>query len=149
MDYYRLTPDFCRKLRKAGFEVQASIYPTPFDLFGTRSGVTIQLSDYLYLPTLGGKPIKVETENNLRLKGGSRWYSVGSNDVHYGAQTVEITFRGVIIVKLADGRRYILQREKMGTDNLGVRFINRKPEIEITVGDYTIIKSLKVADYEF
>lgn len=149
MDYYRLTPAFCRQLRRQGYEVQASIYPTPFDIVGTQNGVSIQLSDFLYLPTLGGKPTQVKTYKKMRLHGGEKFVKEAAGIVHYGAQTMDLTFRGDLTITLPDGRRYMLHHDKMKRADLGVRFINRRPDIRISAGDETFIKRLTVTDYVF
>ena len=55
MNYNLYTPEFCRALTEAGYEVQASIFPAPREACAQRNGVTFQLTDYSFMPVEGVK----------------------------------------------------------------------------------------------
>ena len=55
MNYNLYTPEFCRTLTDAGYEVQASIFPAPQEAYAQRNGVTYQLTDYSFMPAADAK----------------------------------------------------------------------------------------------
>ena len=50
MNYNLYTPEFCKALTDAGYEVQASIFPAPQEAYAQRNGVTFQLTDFSFMP---------------------------------------------------------------------------------------------------
>lgn len=51
MNYSLYTPEFCKAITDAGYEVQASIFPAPHEAYAQRNGITYQLTDFSYMPT--------------------------------------------------------------------------------------------------
>ncbi len=56
MNYSLYTPEFCKAITDAGYEVQASIFPAPHEAIAQRNGITYQLTDFSFMPPAGKKP---------------------------------------------------------------------------------------------
>ena len=115
MNYKLYTPEFCKALTDAGYEVQASIFPAPQEALAQRNGITYQLTDFSYMPANGKKPKYSHKINMSKL--GILLLGVNKNNrrhpkekiFEYGGQVIEITTRkgtsGEIKAEL-DGKKY-------------------------------------------
>jgi hypothetical protein len=57
MNFNLYTPEFCKAITKAGYEVQASIFPHEWEKTAINNGITYLLTDRI-LPTGNRKKIK-------------------------------------------------------------------------------------------
>ena len=57
MNFNLYTPEFCKALRDAGYEVQASIFPHKWEKAAISNGITYHLTDRI-LPTRNKKKIR-------------------------------------------------------------------------------------------
>lgn len=123
------TPQFCKALTRAGYEVQASIFKSPREVVAQRNGITYQLSDFSIMPS--GKPY-------------DKWSSKGecsyewSEVVECGATVVEIDYCGTIEVVVNGNRTYTLTRETAGRDIIGNRHFDIAPKVAVRQVDGTI-----------
>lgn len=67
MNYKLYTPEFCKALTDAGYEVQASIFPAPHEAVAQRNGITYQLTDYSFMPPAGKNPKYIYKVNMSKL----------------------------------------------------------------------------------
>lgn len=149
MNYGMYTHEFCQAIRKAGFEVQSSIFPTPHEAESIRNGASILLSDFSYLPNKQRKPAKVHKIRKTEMPVGET-LSLGEEDVHeYGACVLQITFEGTIEVTLNGERSYTFHRDEKGTDYVGMRYFRKHPNIHIKSKDNAILYKGKALLYEF
>ncbi|MBR5333330.1 MAG: hypothetical protein IKV33_01165 [Alistipes sp.] len=81
MNYNLYTPQFCKALTDAGYEVQASIFPAPHEAYAQRNGVTFQLTDFSFMPA--GKGAKADYTVSHHYG----WY----NRFGLGSQVEEVT----------------------------------------------------------
>ena len=130
-------------VRRAGYEVQASIFPDPHEYRALRDGVTIELSDFFWYQTVGRKPLSRISEK-LTLADGQTWKSpdLGSPDI--AALTICLKFKGDIELSVDDygqndvdrhwekkPRIYKLHRDTLGEEKLGLRLYKTAPSFEI------------------
>jgi hypothetical protein len=142
-----LTEEYCRTLRKSGYEVQSSIFKTPHEVQAIRNGVTILLSDFAKLPEADKRPVlKLRKRNrNASQPVVKEW----RREVECGALTVEIEFEGAVDILLNGERRYTLVRRELGYDRLGMRFTEASPSIEVVPHDGCEVRSLKANVYQY
>ena len=123
------TPQFCKALTRAGYEVQASIFKSPKEVVAQRNGITYQLSDFSIMPS--GKPYDKWSSKG---EGSYEWSEV----VECGATVVEIDYCGTIEVVVNGNRRYTLTRETAGRDIIGNRHFDIAPKVAVRQVDGTI-----------
>lgn len=96
MNYSLYTPEFCRALTDAGYEVQASIFPAPHEAYAQRNGITYQLTDFSYMPTKRKADCKMSVHsgwyNKLGLGAGAKRFSPAEG-LDYAGCVVEIKMR--------------------------------------------------------
>ena len=149
MSYPLYTPEFCKTITDAGFEVQASIFPSPYEAIGQRNGITYQLTDFSIMPDERQEPrhcekidIRSDISSSNRIW---RW-----NDAfECGGVVLAVEFVGKIHVTLNGNRTYTLVRDSMGMDFVGNRFFNIAPSVEIVVEDGASLKSAEIKLYEY
>lgn len=123
------TPQFCKALTRAGYEVQASIFKSPKEVVAQRNGITYQLSDFSIMPS--GKPYDKWSSKS---EGSYEWSEV----VECGATVVEIDYCGTIEVVVNGNRTYTLTRETAGRDIIGNRHFDIAPKVAVRQVDGTI-----------
>ena len=134
------TPQFCKALTRAGYEVQASIFKSPKEVVAQRNGVTYQLSDFSIMPT--DKPY-----DKVKFRGAGDYKWVETKQC--GATVVDILYSGTVKVIINGTRTYILTRETVGSDIIGNRFFNIAPQLEIIPQQGAVIKRSKVKVYQY
>ncbi len=142
-----LTYEYCRALRKNGFEVQSSIFKTPHEVQVLRNGATILLTDFAKLPESDMRPAMRLHKRNRRTSRlvVKQW----SEEIDCGALTVEIDFVGTAEITLNGERHYTLTRDKRGTDRFGMRFIEATPSLSVKISDGGVIRSLRANVYKY
>ena len=98
MNYKLYTPEFCKALTDAGYEVQASIFPAPHETVAQRNGVTYQLTDFSFMPPAGKKPkysykINMSKLGILQLVLSKKHKRLPQDHYEYGGEVIEITAR--------------------------------------------------------
>ena len=151
MNYRLLTAPFCQSLAKAGYIVQASIFPQGKEDIGQRNGISFQLTDFSWMPRKGQKPFR---KANL-LKGASLSPESPAvcrldETLASGALVVDLVFEGEVEVELNDGVKYTLQSEGGRTaHSIGRRFIETRPQVKITPKDGAVVARCKARFYRF
>lgn len=127
MNYSLYTPEFCKALTDAGYEVQASIFPAPHEAYAQRNGITYQLTDFSYMPT------KRKADGKFTVYTG--WYNklgMGSGAKRF-TPVEKLDYAGSV-VKIKMRKRAIKEPEfDLGDVKIGcvdVEFDGRKYEIE-------------------
>lgn len=146
MNYRMLDADYIQALQDAGFEVQASIFPSPHEQRALTDGVTIELSDFYWHQTQGRKATTSLKKKSLDLAEGEsfNWKEEASE---FSAVTMELDFQGSLEITLC-GRTYTLSHQEAGQpERFGVRLYKSNPELTLKALASTNIKSLKVHLY--
>jgi len=147
MDYKMLDADYIQTVRKAGFEVQASIFPTPHEQRALMDGVTIELSDFYWHQTKGRKAVSSLKKKEIVLLAGNT-FDWELRAPEYAAVTLELDFSGILEITLC-GRTYILKHEEAGKPEIfGARLYKSNPHITLKALSPTNVKSLKFNLYD-
>lgn len=144
-----LTRERNKRLRELGYEIQASVYKAPREVFALRDGATILLSDFSIMPDPNNKPTKVVTIDPRDLAQGQSIRINANEKVRNGGVAIEIEFEGVVEVTLNKSSIYTLYNNGSYCDRLGTRFTNAKGRVDIHGMEESKIKSAKVYFYEF
>ena len=145
-----LTRERIKRLKECGYEVQASIYKAPREVYALRDGVTIILSDFNIMPDPNNKPVKVVEIDPQTLAQGQTIRIDADEKVKDGGVAIDIEFEGVIEIAFEkDKQLYTLHNNGSHHDRFGVRFINRKGMVTLHGVEESKIKSAKVYFYEF
>ena len=145
-----LTRERIKRLKECGYEVQASIYKAPREVYALRDGVTIILSDFNIMPDPNNKPVKVVEIDPQTLAQGQTIRIDADEKVKDGGVAIDIEFEGVIEIAFEkDKQLYTLHNNGSHHDRFGVRFINRKGMVALHGVEESKIKSAKVYFYEF
>ena len=150
MEREALTRERIKRLRDLGYEVQASIYTQPRDVYAVRDGVSFVLSDLSLMPDPKNNPAKVVTLDPQVLAQGQTIRITADKKVKDGGVAIEIEAEGV--VEVAFGKRdniYTLYNSGRYCDRLGVRYINTKGFVTLHGVEESNIKSAKIYFYEF
>ncbi len=145
-----LTRERIKQLRDLGYEVQASIYRIPREVYALRDGATILLSDYCIMPDPNNNPVKVVPIEAQVLAQGKTICIEADRSVENGGVAIDIEFDGAVEVEFNKDKIYTLYGN--GTvqhDRLGIRFINGKAIMKLHGIEESKIKSAKVYFYEF
>lgn len=134
MNYKLYTPEFCKALTDAGYEVQASIFPTPHEAEAQLNGVTYQLTDFSFMPPAGkhkdyGFRFRVGWLNAIGL-GISKKMPKDGHHFECGGIVAEIKTRrkatnGTITVKFDGKEEYKFSVRGKTTIYVGRRFFDR------------------------
>lgn len=146
MNYRMLDATYIQALKDAGFEIQASIFPSPHEQRALTDGVTIELSDFYWHQTQGRKAIASLKKTGLDLAEGESYeWTMKAPD--YSAITMELEFQGTLEITLC-GRTYTLSHQEAGQpERFGLRLYKSKPELTLKAQSSTNVKSLKVHLY--
>ncbi|MBQ8099358.1 MAG: glycerophosphodiester phosphodiesterase family protein [Bacteroidaceae bacterium] len=148
MNYRMMTGPFCDSLRQAGYEVQSSIFPVPYDGEAIHHRASILLSDFCYLPNGNKRPNGVLTLKKQRMEAGQSMEMVGAQST-YGAQVLELQFQGTVEVTLGGKNRYTLTRSTFGTEYLGLRFYEDRPSVKLTAKTPVKLGKSRLFTYTF
>ena len=145
-----LTRERIKRLKECGYEVQASIYKAPREVYALRDGATIILSDFNIMPDPSNKPVKVVEIDPQTLAQGQTIRVLADEKVKDGGVAIDIEFEGVIEIAFdKNAQLYTLHNNGSHHDRFGVRFINRKGMVALHGVEESKIKSAKVYFYEF
>ena len=145
-----LTRERIKRLKECGYEVQASIYKAPREVYALRDGATIILSDFNIMPDPSNKPVKVVEIDPQTLAQGQTIRVLADDKVKDGGVSIDIEFEGVIEIAFDKNTQlYTLHNNGSHHDRFGVRFINRKGMVALHGVEESKIKSAKVYFYEF
>lgn len=165
MNYKLYTPEFCKAITDAGFDVQASISPAPQEAIGQRNGITYQLTDFSFMPPAGAKPkysykIGMNKLSIALMAQNKKSRKLPNEKVfEYGGYTLEIITRdkcsGSVKVTL-DGKEYDFNTLNNERIYIGKRFMNRKALTaninssarSINSRKKTNVKSVRISIYE-
>ncbi len=138
MKYKLLTKDFCHKLKQGGYEVQASIFPMPWEMIGQSNGITMQLTDYSYMPVRKQKP-----RYTLDLR---KQPSFPTETLSCGAFVLELKIEGEAEVVIDGKHTYPISSDGKEEIRIGHRFFNRSlPNVQLKGTGYKLKKAkLKV-----
>ena len=100
MNYKLYTPEFCKALTDAGYEVQASIFPRHETVKAQKSGITYQLTDYSFMPPKGKKHSKKIKLSNIAFGNLDHKEVIIArgfdHSCEYGAMVIDLEFEGDI-----------------------------------------------------
>ncbi|MBR4756624.1 MAG: hypothetical protein IK076_06760, partial [Bacteroidales bacterium] len=143
MRYDMLDAEYIKAVTDAGFEVQASIFPSPHEQRALMDGVTIELSDFFWHQTEGRKPVDSFKKKRASLEeGGTLDWTAQAPE--YSAVTLDIDFSGSLEVNLC-GKTYTLTHEESGRpERFGMRLYKTDPTLEIKALAPSVVKSVNV-----
>lgn len=130
MKYGILDAEFINKVKTAGFEVQASIFPAPNEWRGTHDGVTIQLSDFFWHQNVGRTPAHSEVREYGELANGSSYSWTGTKEDFQG-MIVELDFVGTVKVTMPGSKTYTITHSSRGTEMLCTRLYKTAPSVVV------------------
>ena len=147
MKYEMLDSSYISTVKEAGFEVQASIFPTPEEQRALSDGVTIELSDFYWYQTAGKKPIATFDKRNLKLSE-DEMIDWSREAPEYAAITVDLSFTGALEVTLC-GRTYTFNHSDSGkVERIGIRLYKTEPTLSVKALGTTNIKRINAALYD-
>ena len=149
MNREALTRERIKRLRDLGYEVQASIYVTPREVYAVRDGATILLSDFAIMPDPNNNPSQVVALDPQELAQGQTLRVNADEKVRDGGVAIDIEFEGVIEIAFGKDKIYTLYNDGTHRDRFGMRFINAKGGVSLHGVDACKIKSAKVYFYNF
>lgn len=148
-----LTASFCKKLRAQGYEIQSSIFKSPFESQAVSNGISILLTDF----SLTGTELKPrkkwfanhygKSKDRFKLAAGDKLFKEGS-EAEYGGVLLRIKFKGSLEVEINDERIYPIVREKEDVVFVSARFQKSKPKVKIVATEDTDIIELETAIFE-
>lgn len=145
-----LTADYIRTVHEAGFLVQSSIFPAPYEMQCIADGADIILSDFHLTAAEKTKAWKTEKTGRKPLRDGEDLkYSCDSTE--YGSVEIALEFRGEIKVVINSRYTYHLQNN---TDSKkvykgGWRFFRQSAEVRLTACGDAEIQSLQIKVYKY
>ncbi len=147
MNYRMLDAAYIHAVRDAGFEVQASIFPTPHEQRALTDGVSIELSDFFWYQTQGRKPINSLKKKRLNLPEGES-ISWTAKAPSYAAATLDLLFSGSVEIAFC-GKTYTFSHAEADTpERIGLRLYREDPEVSIKALEDSQIKSLQIHLYD-
>ncbi len=149
MNYGLLTEEYCKALKNAGYQVQASIFPAPHEARAFRNGITYQLTDFSLNPEEKFKVIDIWRQENCNLRPGDTLTNKWATGPAYGGIIVNLDFEGKVEVLLNNMQRYILSDDDNYKEIMGLRFNGIAPSIKITALENSTVKSVVAKIYEF
>ena len=132
--------EICAGLTSLGYDVQSSIFVTPYELDAVRNGVTILLSDFCWYPSEGMKPAETAS---LRVKDEAEW---SGEERECGALVVEMSGKGEWYLTVNGERNYRICRETVGTEAVTVRYCRRNATVSLSSVSGDPVR-LKIRDY--
>ena len=147
MKYNMLDAGYIQTVKDAGYEVQASIFPTPHEQRALTDGVTIELSDFYWHQTEGRKATGTLKKKGIKLGEGETFeWTVDAPE--YSAVTMDLDFTGDLEITLC-GRTYTLSHQEAGkVERFGLRLFKAKPTLTIKALAPSSVKALKVGLYD-
>ena len=147
MKYDMLDAAYIQAVKDAGYEVQASIFPSPHEQRALMDGVTIELSDFYWHQTEGRKEIESFSKKKVSLAEGEslQW---NAKAPEFSAVILDLDFVGSVEVTLC-GRTYTLTHDDSGkVEHFGTRLYKTDPSLEIKAVAGSEIKSVLARLYD-
>lgn len=146
MKHEMLDAAYISRVRDAGFEVQASIFPVREAQRAAKDGITLQLSDTWWYQTEGRRPDVVWEVKDKTLAAGEKlnWKSALED---FAGVTLELEFTGNISINFSGKAKYIFSHEKAGVERMGVRLYKGIPSVQIIASGDARILSAKACVY--
>lgn len=141
-----LTADYCKAITDAGFEVQSSIFKTPYEVQSIVNGVTYVLSDFSLVQPFK-KPSFTSEVSPFELKANEK-KSFSWKNVEYGSVEIEISVKGNVEM-IVCGRKYKFSSSHTIQRIGGWRFYKQNPLVEIVAKENSNIESLKIKYYKY
>ena len=137
MTYSLYTDVYIDALKRAGFEVQASVFPSPHEQRARRDGVTIELSDFYWNQTVGRTPAQTGSRSYSALATGNTWqWTADKKD--FQALIVRLDFVGSIQVEIpthsianTPSHTYTFTRSTRGEEFVCVRLYKTAPTVTV------------------
>lgn len=148
MNFKMFTLAFCQTIRRAGFEVQSSIFPKPYDGEAIRNGASLILSDFCYLPNKQKRPYRRLQIAKRTMSAGDSLTLSGPRE-EYGACTLNLRFKGRVEITLCGGRSYIVDHADKATEFLGQRLFRERGTVKVRALSDTQIASSHLDLYRF
>ena len=149
MNREALTRERIKRLRELGYDVQASIYLTPREVYALRDGANIILSDFSIMPDPNNRPSQVVTLDPQTLAQGETITINADEKVKEGGVAIDIEFEGTVEIAFGKEKIYTLHNNGTHRDRFGMRFINAKGSVSLHGVDASKIKSAKIYFYNF
>lgn len=145
-----LGADYVKVIRDAGYEVQDSIFPFPYDIEGIAYGCSIVLSDFSlfrYPGSPAGRQMGLSQFLKKDLKPGE---TIGAQmgKVEFGSTQLFIKFSGEVELSVNGQYIYTLKGEDVCRQG-GWRLYDSCPEIKVTALTDTRIERLSAQYYEY
>ncbi len=145
-----LTRERIAKFRQLSYEVQASIYRSPREVYAIRDGVSIVLSDFNIMPDPNNRPVKVVDIEPQTLAQGATLKFTADNKVQDGGVAIEIEYEGTLEIAFdKKSQFYTLHNNGSHRDRIGRRFIKGLGTLSLHGVEECKIKSGKVYFYDF
>ena len=147
MKYDMLDASYIQTVKDAGFEVQASIFPSPHEQRALTDGVTIELSDFFWHQTAGRETISTLKKKGITL-GEGETFEWTEKAPEYSALTMELDFTGTLEINLC-GRTYTLSHDVPGkTERFGTRLFKTDASLKIKALTPSSIKVVSAGLYD-
>ena len=147
MKYDMLDAAYIAAVKDAGFEVQASIFPTPHEQRALTDGVTIELSDFYWHQTDGRKAIATFVDKNKKLAEGEEitWTTKAPE---FSAVILDVEFAGSLEITLC-GRTYTLSHgDESKLERFGLRLYKTDPSLVVKALSASTVKTVKAGLYD-
>ena len=122
-----LTADFIQALTSHGYQVQSSIFPTPYEMQVIHDGATLILSDFCLLPhARQGRCTAALRKKDLHLNAGDSllWTAPAAE---HASLHMQMQFSGSLEVVVNEQRRYEMEGQDNETWTNGWRFHDTRP----------------------
>jgi hypothetical protein len=144
MKHDLLTKDFNNQLVNAGYQVQASIFRSPFESYAHNRDITIQLSDFCVVPEQNLKTVDKWHDKKISLKADDTCEK-SWKEMEYGAIILNIKAKGNIKITVNDSYHYLVDAPESFEDRyIGIRFHKTAPKFKIAASEDSIIKNIEV-----
>ena len=144
MKYDLLTKDFNTQLIDAGYQVQASIFRSPYESYVHNRDITIQLSDFCIVPEQNLKTVHKWHDKKIRLKADETFEKVWE-EFEYGAIILKIKAKGNIKISVNDSYSYWVNSPESNEDrHIGIRFHKTAPKFKIVASEDSSIEKIEV-----
>ena len=144
MKYEKLTRDFNTQLVDAGYQVQASIFRSPFESYAHNRDITMQLSDFCVMPDQGLKTVEKWSDKNITLKANES-FSRSWKEMEYGAIILNIKTKGPLQICINEEYFYYPGSPECVEERyIGIRFNKTAPKFKILAITDAVIEDINV-----
>jgi len=140
------TAEYIAGIRKAGFELQSSIWPTPLEVQAVHEGASIMLSDWFWSPDPAMQPVNVQEGKNEKLKKGEELNLIFSG-AEFSGLTLSIEFVGTLQIVVNEKKTYLIEHKSMDSEFIGLRMYDSYPSIVIKTPSSAKISAFTASHY--